>query len=302
MSEKVINSGSLRLFSEDYSTGEVLELDLNDYEVKDRAEAQRIRKQREDYLSKKVLLSTLTDYPFVWAVYQTSTLLLEQLPSTHVSMLFYLITYCGYDGLLSTGKLPIRKEDLSGLLKVSRTTAWRFWESILGLDICSEADDGRIVVNEDYFRRGSIKQQELVAMASRGTYVTRVYVDAIRSLYERSVTSSKKTLCYLFQVIPFLNREYNIVCHNPLESDLEKIQPMNLGEFCNAIGYNDKNASRLLSYMLEPKFDGRGGVESAMRYVVSDKLRDKRSFNMFINPNVYYAGTSWDQVKILGQF
>jgi len=300
--EKVRGTEVLRLFNENYLTGEVEELDLSNFSVIDKTEAQRIREQKRAFLEKKALLGSLSERSFVWAIYQTSTLLLEQLSSTFVTMLFYLITYCGYSGFLTSGKQPICRDQLEEVLGVGRTTAWKFWNAISELGLCIEADDKSIVVNKDFFRRGEIKKSEIAEMASNDTYVTKLYINAIRSLYESATVSSRKTLCYLFQVMPYVNRQYNIICHNPLEKNLKQIRPMNLGEVCNVLGYSDENTSRLLSALLDAKFNSKDGIESAMRYVVSDRLRDRRSYNMFVNPNVYYAGTRWDEVKVLGQF
>lgn len=290
------------MFKENYLTGESVELDLNDYIVTDKTTEQWHREQRKKALEKKAIIEARADYPFVWALYSGSSLLLQELSGSHVSMAFLLATYCDYDGFLSTGKAPVQKEQLEKLLGVSRSTAWRFWETVSNLEIFEESEDKRILVNDEYFRRGKIKKSEFATMSAQNKFVTRLYIHAIRSLYEKATSSSIKSLCYLFQIIPYLNREYNIICHNPLEEKLELLKPMNLGEFCRTVGYDENNSSRLLSALIEPKFKNGNKAESAMRYVISSKLRDKSSYNLFVNPNVYYAGTRWDEVKVLGQF
>ena len=70
--------------------------------------------------------------------------------------------------------------------------------------------------------------------------------------------SKHTNLGYIFKLIPYVNCEYNIICHNPLEKDLDLIEPMTVGEFCEAIGYDKTNASRLIKIYNEIIFEVDG--------------------------------------------
>lgn len=175
-----------------------------------------------------------------------------------------------------------------------------FWNEMTKCDILREREDG-IVVNEKMFVKGSVSSKKISNFANQNKHITRLYTLAIRDLYKKATVRSHKTLSYLFQVIPFVNRQYNIVCHNPLEEDLEKIEPMTLGEFCDIIGYSKRNAARLCNTLFASTFMVDGEPKSAISCVANKSL-DKKDFKMFINPMVYYAGTQWDKVKVLGKF
>lgn len=67
----------------------------------------------------------------------------------------------------------------------------------------------------------------------------------MRKLYIMVQPSQHKHLGYLFKMLPYVNLEYNVLCHNPLESNLDDIQLMTVSEFCGAIGYDISNWHRL---------------------------------------------------------
>lgn len=293
---------------------------MQNYVITDKTEAERCRKAAAKRRAKQAAverqslhqeiasqLSGTGGTPsnsFVWVVYESSAVLFDALEKgSHVTMLIYLSTFCDYDGVIIWEKHPATKRDLRTILCVSESEAQRFWLAVTEMGACRE-EDGVLRIDSRFFRRGKVRSSELKAMAGRNTYLTRMYIDAVRSLYKSAKPRSLKTLAYIFQVMPFVNREYNIVCHNPLETVLDLVVPMTLGELCDTLGYYGANSARMIDGLLRARFSLSEGSreESAVRYVISDRLRDKRAYTLFINPNVYYAGSNWDEVKILGQF
>lgn len=295
--EKAQRIDCLRILGVDGITGECVDV-TPDYYIVDRAAAEE-RKQRLDRLAQ---ITARKDVAFIWAVYKSMNRLMEDLPSKYVAMLFFLATYHGYDGYLTTGKKPIYKCGLPKLLDVSRTTAYRFWKAIEAAGIGREETDGRLRLDEQYFRRGAVSKQEIAAITEAGRHMSRLYIDSVREIYRRASSKSKNGLGHLLQIMPFVNYEYNIVCHNPAERELELIRPMSLGEVCQAIGYDEENASRLLEELSKLKFKVLDKETVAVRCVPMDDIHDRRAYKLFINPNVYYSGKGWDQVKVLGKF
>lgn len=291
-----------RILQEDTRTGELVnELSLLDYEVVNKAEARKKKEEREQQT--KQYFKRRSPMEFVWVLYKLSANLMEELSAKYVAMLFYLATYYSYDGGLSTGKKPIHKRQLPELLQVSEKTAYRFWNAVRCAGIGIEAEDGMLSLSEKFFRKGYLPpKKELAMMADDDIYMARGYIKSIRHLYETAEKSTRNYLGYLFQLLPFVNREYNIVCHNPLETELEKIQPMNFGEVCAALGYDVGNSNRLLRELLKLKFTAYGKTWGGVRYVVTDSVSDRSTYKLFLNPRVLYAGSHTKEVEVLGQF
>lgn len=87
------------------------------------------------------------------------------------------------------------------------------------------------------------------------------------------------------------------MCFNPLEADYEKIETMTLQDFCNIIGYNINQASRLLNIYKKIRFN------NGQRFCnfVNDGL-ERNNSNIFINPRVLYSGSDYRKVEALGIF
>lgn len=107
----------------------------------------------------------------------------------------------------------------------------------------------------------------------------------MRRLYEDcESTNSHKSLSYIFKIIPFVNRRTNIVCYNPSEQDEDYIRTMRLGDFCEAIGYERKNARRLARELLKIRING----ELPIGFFVTSM--DEKDWIIVANPKLYFGG------------
>ena len=238
---------------------------------------------------------------FVWNIYSINQKSFPQLKPSNITRLMFLSTYITYDGyLMYNKKTTMNKSNMFDILRLSDREFRAFYKDMVDNSILYEKDD-KIYINAELFGKGKLNKKYITKFASQEKYITRLYIDGVRSLYEKSTPRSHKTLSYLFQVLPYVNRQYNIVCFNPLEEHLEDIQGMSLGQFCETIGYSSHNSTQLFKYLFEPQFIIDGQVKTAMRYVV-DKSLAKETYSMYINPRVYYAGNMWERVEVLGKF
>lgn len=289
----------------DPATGEVINLSNQSVHIqtdKQRKQARRLYLEKQD---KKGIEESYRRYGnFIWSIYSVSQAQFPALKPSNITRLMFISTYVGYDGyLVDYEKKPLSKSQIASLLKLSEREFRNFWNDVISNKILIEDSDDEIHLNEDLFLRGKIASKEIARLSQENKFITRLYANGIRSLYRTATIKSHRTLSYIFQVLPFVNREYNIVCHNPLEPNLDFIKPMSLGEFCDIIGYDKSHATRLFNTLFEPQFKvgKKGSMKRAMRYVVDEGL-DKKTFKMYINPRVYYAGSHWRDVEILAKF
>lgn len=203
----------------------------------------RTQEQRESY---KKYLETKKEYEFknaeinekykkhgafVWFIYHSNQVLDLGITPDQLTKLIYLSTYLYYNNRLLVKKDKyMTKSHMKEILKVSERTFKTFWSAIVKADILKiDNEDGCLYINDKLFKRGKIELDEDESKI-------RLYRKSIRSLYEMSKPCEHKFLSYLFQAIPFVNKNYNIISHNPLENDLDLVQPMQMSEYY----YNDK--------------------------------------------------------------
>ena len=231
----------------DNETGEIVgKLKSGDVIVTEEARKHRyeMRKKRESrYRSKG------ERYIFVNATFDFS-----DLPPSIVTKLIYLSTYADYNNSLVASiksKTAIERCDLPKILGVSKRTSERFWESVKDKYV-REDENGSLWLNDSIFKRGKLKNKTAVEYQ-------QFYFNGVRALYKSANGKNHNHLGYLFQLIPLINREWNVLCKNPLETELDNVQLITMEDFCSYIGYkNTSNISKLKKIYDAVEFDVRG--------------------------------------------
>ena len=226
---------------------------------------------------------------FVWLLYNAGQVLDLGIQPDELTKLIYISTYMGYNNRLMVSEdESMTKKQMREILRVSEDTFHQFYISLTNTGILSEDIDKCLYLNTSIFKRGTIKDVKDIDCNR-----TRLYIKSIRSLYTQAKVSEHKLLSYLFQAIPFVNVNYNIMCFNPLENDLQKVKPMIMKDFCIIIGYSQDNDRRL-----KTKLKGL----RLQQLPVFSFVDNADGLFCYINPNVYYAGNKWEEVKVLGRF
>lgn len=253
-------------------------------------EIYRERQEREQRSELRRLINNpLGNFYFVPISEQFSNIA----PET-VTRLIYLNTFIGYDNrLMLTERTPMKRKDLEGVLSLSKSTVWRFWQEVCPTYI-KEQDNGLMFSNNIIFKRGKIKHTK--------EYIRyqKFYIKGIRRLYKTTERNNHRQLGYLFKLLPFINIEYNLLCYNPLETDIEKLELISIADFCKMIGYDIAHLSKLLYIYRNILFDidGRRERFCAITYDGVNKSNAK----ICINPHILYSGSDYNKVEILGAF
>lgn len=213
--------------------------------------------------------------------------------------LIYLQTFCDFaedkgNRLKLNTKQDMRRSDLQKVLGLSYDATNAFWKEV-SPNYLTEDDSGLIFSNLNVFVRGKIEP---------GSSYYRAYMYGVRRLYEGTPKSKHRHIGYLFQLLPFVNTEYNAICWNPEEQDVDEIEFMTLDEFCGMIDYDKSRRDRLLSIYRQLTFevkDKNGTHRERFLSIVGDGL-DKGNHRLYVNPRVLYSGSDYKQVAILGRF
>lgn len=215
----------------------------------------------------------------------------DELPPATVVRLIVVGTYASYDGrLLFNCRTPMRRAHLQEVLNMSAGNVSTFLKGVVPRYLIEE--NGFLRVSDDHvFMRGRIK-------GGQHDSWTRFFIEATRTVYHSATQGSRKHLGYIFQLLPYINHEHNILCMNPAEKHIESVQPLTLGEFCDLIGYDKKNVDRLLRAYKKICFAVDGHTESFC-WFVNDGLNISES-KIFVNPLVLYSGKNPDSVRNLG--
>lgn len=276
----------------DLNTGEVKE--LHNIEVEDGSiikiitpEQQEIIKSKEQQkIYRADLYNELGDFYFLMNENK-----LGNLSPANTARLIYLCTYLNYDNeFMLNHKQKIKKSDIQNLLKISKRAFYNFWNEINPTYIIDDGNRLRLSTRE--INKGKT--------TSKKTSYRKLWIKQVRELYKATPISKHKHLGYVFQLLPFINIEYNIVCQNPRERILDKIQPLTIKDFCWIIEYNPNQSTRLIETYKNIAFDFKGKKEYFVSFVINTSSLDEAK--IFINPHIMYSGNNYKNVEVLGVF
>lgn len=221
----------------------------------------------------------------------------EDLSPQSIVRLIYIATYIDYSNniLCFENKVSLTKKDIKKLMLLSDSVFKRWFNEMIDKKYIIQKENN-FYITDKYFRKGQINKN---LSDYKNNRYTRIYINAIRKLYITTKSTSHTYLGYIFQLVPFVNLQWNIVCHNPLESDKDLISPITVGEFCDIIEYDKKNAKRLIKILSEIKFEWKEKTQRFCSYIYD---ADITNMMMFINPNIFYSGNNFSEVEVLGMF
>lgn len=211
-------------------------------------------------------------------------------PAT-AARLAYLATYTSYNGqLLYSNHKPMKRRDLHKVMGLSQSVVSDFMKEVKGKYlICAES--GHLYMPQDIIYRGTLKKD--------GRY-QRIYIDSVRKLYHLTPARRHSLLGYLFQMLPFVNEETNVLCRNIFETDLELSKPLTINEFCYEIGFDTSHRDKLPKLYESITFLVNGREERFVSFVTNGVSLD--SAIIYINPHILYHGNDAEKVELLGKF
>lgn len=191
--------------------------------------------------------------------------------------------------LMRSERQPMTVDDLPQILNTSAETVRKFLKNVVPKYLTID-DDKVIHSNDNYFIKGRLKNNTWI----------KVYQSGIKSLYQSNAKTAQKQIGYIFMLLPYLNIEYNVLCHNPDETDFEKIQPMTATEFCHNIGYDTTQYKRLINAYGRIIINVNGKMEKFCSFLIENT--DLSKAKIIVNPEVLYSGNHKDELKIPGAF
>lgn len=209
-------------------------------------------------------------------------------PAT-MARLVYLATYLGYAGVLKRSERRFMKfSDLGDVLYLKKSEVHSFWKEVKDKYVFLN-EHGYLCMHDSFARRGKI---------TYGGRYQQIYNSAVQALYKSTGSMRHKYLGYVFQMLPFVNVEYNILCKNPMETNLDCIEQLSIDEFCIEIGYSPANRARLMKAYSSITFPVNGKQEQFCVFIT--KSADIGSTKIIINPHILYHGKMDLETQILG--
>lgn len=255
--------------------------------------AQEKYRKHQEYLERQKVECTeqqklLGKYVFTAAEEETFSDLSPDLLARAV----YLATHLDFDSdtLWATQRTPVKRSELHKTLRLSESAADTFWRNVKD-KYFYRSEDGCLHAKSQVFAMG-----HLAALPS--IEYQKIYTAALRELYEKIPSRQHKRLGYALKMLPYLNFQFNILCHNPTVTEYNKIEPLTVAEFCENIGFDKAHASQLASDYGKLTFTVNGMQEVFCKFLSNG--RDVTTAHIFINPRLVYKGSDFKKVEAVG--
>lgn len=209
--------------------------------------------------------------PYIWANFKYNEEYLPNIKDVNIPKMIYFATFCNDIGYVMT------KNDIKGTLKINPNQVKQFKENLLKEKIIY-LQDNDIYISNNYFYKG--------ALLNTKTNFIRIYRDANRKLYSSCTVTEHKQLSYIYRMIPYINRQSNILSYNQQEQDIEHIQYMTFKKFCNIIGYDSSHSSRLKKSLSTFRING----ELVVGFFDNISELNPKGKYVVVNPRFFYGG------------
>ena len=217
-----------------------------------------------------------------------------------ISRLIYIATYLDYNdrqnGLLVHKNkynqlIPMDKKAMKQKLKLTDKTFSRFFKEVKDTSLIFEVED-KIYINPEYFTKGECEFDP-------GNY-TRLYIKTTRELYEGTKVTSHKQLSYIFRLIPMAHYELNVICSNPEEQDLKKVNDLSLDEICELFNIDKSHRTKFKKDMLKYYVTLEGCQYYLFKYVLIEGYYSDHDY-FALNPYIIYKGKNPQLVEDIGK-
>lgn len=274
-------------------TGEIIDDNFVIDNLEDRERKRKGAIKAQDFEEYKEIQSEIMGN-FIFFLYKNMDKLKELLTDAEIVKYIYLATYTKKDGYLisDNNNTYINKKKMQELLLVAKPNFFKFFNKIIKNKLLIEEEKSKIYkINIDIFWRGKrtdYKQQTGTEMID---YI-RLYINATRFLYTQNQKNCRK-LIVAYQLLPYTNWKYNVLCTNVKEVDKKKINPLTINDILGILKYDKTNISKFKKYFYNIKYG-----ENVLFKTVQDQPEWKSGSIVYVNPMFAYRNKT---LKDLGE-
>lgn len=197
-----------------------------------------------------------------------------------------LCSYSNYNNILvngnTSGQASVYEKELPDILKLKARETINTKNYLLENNLISIEND-TIKVNDKYSIRGKVKGD------LKNMEITRIFNNGFQELYDSVKPVQHKKLATFIKILPYINLKYNIICENPLETDIEKVKPITWTKLGREIGLSEATAKRLRSELWNLKINNTATIGEFSTFLCGKSI--------VINPGVYYKGNDIDSLR-----
>lgn len=217
---------------------------------------------------------------------------IDDVTAANLGRLIYLSTYCDYHNrLMLTENTTMKRGDLPAVLNLRERKTRDFLNDMKEY---IRFDESGIYISDSFVYRGKKKER-------RYNNKMKLFNKSVQNLYKGLKPTKHKYFGFIIQLLPFVNRKYNIICSNPEEVDIDKIKSLSLTDIAKELKYEKSNSGKLLEILTGLFFDAAGYQQSACS-IVYHEGNGQSGYDLIFNPRLLYIGEDYKDVLAYNKF
>ena len=201
----------------------------------------------------------------------------DKITNSDIAKLIYVATYLDYDNnlKLDSGKY-MDKSDLKEVVNVNKNIFYKWFNNMEKYKLITILENGNIQLNTKYCLKGEL---------SKNKDYSRVFINAIRHIYECNSNKDVSSLGIIFKILPYASKENNMLCYNPNCLIEEDIKLITVGDIAKETEEYKDNAKKLLMAITKYRMDNGEPI-----LIFLNDLVEYSNATIMINPRLTYSG------------
>lgn len=192
-----------------------------------------------------------------------------------------LCCYMDYDNSIRFGNAKkgynyATEKDLEEIWRLSTNETIRTKKALIKYDLL-RVEGKHLIINKKYCKKGKQLKGSV-----------KIFKNGLIELNEKVGAKKHKRMALFVQLLPYVNYHYNILCSNPNESNIDKVEPLTPKDICKIVGYNENQSSRLIKELLGLKINNRDAIEI---------MAENKKRHIYINPYLYCKTNDAEKLK-----
>lgn len=213
----------------------------------------------------------------------------------YIVRLMLLGAYADYDGYMvkdlrnKRDRQYIKSTELMELLDLKDREYKNTKKYLVDNGLITIDKNKKVIINKKYVSKGEVKMSNKEFQKLENDYI-RVFDETIKNIYSQSKPKEHKRLGLLFQILPYINAEHNIICTLDTVNEINKddVKPLTMKELCLLVGYDVNNSTRLRKDLFNITIDDE---------LIIGIFMDGSGKTIVTNPRLFYKGSDLYNLK-----
>lgn len=180
----------------------------------------------------------------LYLVVQKKRFPLKNMNTLDVAILLYLSTFMNSDGQIEFPNGVMKNSDNAKLFSKTSKVTMDKWLDLMIKKHVVIYNNGSYLMNNKFFILDNNIDSAMMGIDEKSQYVIPINRDLIRGMYCDFVTHGKSGIEIWIKIHTKIHFKYNVLCHNPYENDVSKLDLFTLVDLAKAMGYSNAQVKR----------------------------------------------------------